>query len=92
MNERLEAVVAGRVQLVMYRDFAWRKAHGLGLKGEVQNLKDGTVRVVAEGPKEALEKYLLKLHKGSLLARVDSVSASWLPATGTYTSFDIRYD
>ena len=54
MNERLEVVVAGRVQLVMYRDFAWRKAHGLGLKGEVQNLKDGTVRVVAEGPEEVL--------------------------------------
>src|SRR3989344_224255 len=49
MNERIETIVSGRVQVVMYRDFATRKARGLGLVGEVKNLPDGTVRVVAEG-------------------------------------------
>ena len=91
MQERLEAIVHGRVQMVMYRDFAQRKATGLKLSGEVQNLKDGTVRVVAEGPREKLECYLQKLHKGSLLARVERVEHEWRPATGEFTRFVIVY-
>ncbi len=92
MNERLEAAVSGRVQLVMYRDFATRKARGLKLVGEVQNMPDGTVRVIAEGPRETLEAYVEKLKRGSLLSRVEGVETTWLPATNTYTAFSINYD
>mgnify|MGYP001560276488 CR=1 FL=1 len=92
MNERLEAIVSGRVQLVMYRDFVTRKARGLKLVGEVQNLPDGTVRVVAEGPRQTLEVYVEKLKRGSLLSNVESVETTWLSATGTYTAFTINYD
>jgi acylphosphatase len=91
MNERLEAIVRGRVQLVMYRDFARRKALRLKLCGEVRNLPDGTVRVVAEGPREALEKYLEKLHRGSVLARVEGIDARFREATGQYDNFSIIY-
>ena len=85
MQERVKAIVSGRVQLVMYRDFATRKARNLGLVGEVQNCKDGTVRVIAEGPREKLEIFLVKLKKGSLLSRVDDVvSATWGTPTGEY--------
>ena len=91
MTERLEAIVSGKVQMVMFRDFVQRKARGLKLMGEVRNLKDGTVRVVAEGDHTTLEKLLSKLNRGPLLARVDSVSASWLPATQEYKSFKISY-
>lgn len=90
--ERMEAIVSGRVQLVMYRDFATRKARGLGLVGEVQNLPDGTVRVVAEGERTKLEAYVQKLRKGSLLSRVEEVRATYVPAKGDYTYFDINYD
>ena len=90
--ERLEAIVSGRVQLVMYRDFAQRKASGLNLTGAVQNLPDGTVRVIAEGPRPMLERYVLKLRKGSLLSNVEDVRVTWLPATGEYKYFDINYD
>lgn len=92
MNERLEATISGRVQLVMYRDFAQRKAKGLRLVGEVQNLKDKTVRVVAEGPRVRLNHYVEKLKKGSLLSHVEDVQTTWLPATNNYTRFDINYD
>ncbi len=91
MQERLEAIVSGRVQMVMYRDFAQRKASGLGLTGTVENLPDGTVRVVAEGSRERLERLLAKLHKGSLLAHVEGVSHEWLPATGEFARFAITY-
>ena len=91
MNERMEAIVNGRVQMVIYRDFSQRKARGLALMGEVENLKDGTVRVIAEGPRDRLERYVAKLHKGPLLAHVEGVSATWLPAIGSYEKFLITY-
>lgn len=89
--ERIEAIVSGRVQMVMFRDFAERKARGLKIVGEVMNLTDGTVRVVAEGEREKLERYIKKLWHGPLLARVEDVSVSWLPATGAYKKFSITY-
>ncbi|KND51176.1 MAG: acylphosphatase [Parcubacteria bacterium C7867-001] len=92
MNERLEATVSGRVQLVMYRDFVQRKASGLKLTGFVKNIPDGTVRVVAEGSRESLERLLARLHKGSLLSKVDTVSPSWHPATGEFMKFVIAYE
>jgi len=92
MNERLEAIVSGRVQLVMFRDFVQRKASALKLTGEVMNQKDGTVRVVAEGPKEKLETLQAKLHKGSLLSRVEHVTETWRPAENAFTKFSITYE
>lgn len=91
MHERLEAIVRGRVQMVMYRDFAQRKARGRALTGTVQNLPDGTVRVIAEGPRPALEDYLKKLRSGPLLAQVSGVDVQWLPASGGFKGFDILY-
>lgn len=84
--------VTGRVQLVMYRDFATRKARGLSLVGEVQNLPDKSVRIVAEGPRPALEKYVRKLEQGSLLSNVEEVSVTWGEATNQYKNFSIQYD
>lgn len=77
--------------MVMFRDFAQRKARGLKLVGAVQNKTDGTVHVIAEGPRASLERYLAKLHGGPLLARVEGVTAAWLPATGSFEGFQILY-
>ena len=92
MPERIEAIISGRVQGVMFRDFACRKARGLKLTGEVQNLRDGTVRVIAEGPRAVIETYIAKLNKGSLLAHVENVSVSWHTPTNIYRSFTINYE
>lgn len=91
MNQRLSAIVSGRVQMVMYRDFAQRMAWVNKLTGEVENLPDGTVRVVAEGDRVRLERFLKKLHGGPLLARVDAVAHEWGEATGEFSSFRIIY-
>jgi len=87
----LEAKITGRVQMVMFRDFACRNARSLGLTGTVRNLPDGSVRVAAEGEEAALGKFLERLHRGSLLSRVDSVSAEWSDAFEHFGSFDIVY-
>lgn len=91
MPERLEVIVSGRVQMVMYRDFVQRMASRRGLVGEVMNLPDGTVRVIAEGARPQLESLLARLHDGPLLADVKGAMPSWLPATSTYKKFSITY-
>ncbi len=70
---KLQAIVSGRVQRVMYRDFIKRKARKLNIRGFVQNLKDGKVLIEACGEKDALNTLLDFSKKGSLLARVDNI-------------------
>jgi acylphosphatase len=77
--------------MVLYRDFVCRNAKSLGLVGEVRNLPDGTVRVIAEGPRDALLKLIVRLHKGSLLAHVREVEVTWRSMLGTFTAFNITY-
>ena len=91
MNERLEARISGRVQMVMYRDFTCRMASRYSLTGEVQNLPDGTVSVIAEGSKNNLERLLKRLHTGPLFARVEKIDFVWNQATGEYRKFFITY-
>lgn len=91
MKKRLEAKIVGRVQMVMYRDFATRNAKKLGLIGYVQNEHDGSVTVIAEGEEAALEEYLALLHKGSLLSRVETIAPAWRDASGEYKDFSIHY-
>ena len=74
---RLVALVKGRVQGVGYRAFAQKKALELGLSGYAENLPDGRVEVVAEGPKEALELFLHHLKQGPRLARVEAGEVQW---------------
>jgi acylphosphatase len=86
-----EILVEGDVQGVGYRNFAQRKASMLGLIGFVMNLRDGRVRVRAEGGRESIEELVRDLQKGPPLSRVDKVSVTWLPPSGRFTSFAIRY-
>jgi len=91
MQKRLECTVIGRVQFVMYRDFAARAARNLGLVGTVKNNADKTVTVIAEGDESRLAAYLKKLAQGSMLSRVDRIDVVWREPAGTFSSFDIVY-
>jgi acylphosphatase len=92
MQERLHAIVSGRVQMVMYRDFTYRNAKKLSLRGQVRNLPNGTVEVVAEGSRSDLEKLVEKLKEGPLFAHVTDVAVSWLPITGAFQTFRISFE
>jgi acylphosphatase len=89
-EQRLEAVVHGRVQGVGFRIFVVRAARRLGLHGWVANEAAGRVRCVAEGSGPALETLLTELGEGPSGAWVDRVDAAWSPATGTFSDFDVR--
>ena len=87
---RLDATVRGRVQGVGFRYFVLREAMDLGLHGWVANTMDGSVRCVAEGPRDRLDTLLALLRAGPPAAIVEGVSEMWMPATGTLGSFGVR--
>ena len=87
---RLHAKVYGRVQGVYFRATTQRTANSLNVNGWVRNNPDGTVEVVAEGDKDALEQMLQFLQEGSPSAQVQRVDDTWQKATGTFDNFAIR--
>jgi acylphosphatase len=72
---------------VAFRWYARQQAEQLGLKGYVRNLPDGSVRIVAEGAREALEAFLNWAGHGPAHAHVAFVDSSWTTATGEYDDF-----
>lgn len=77
--------------MVMFRDFVQRKARALSLSGTVENLENRTVRVVAQGSEENLEKLIEYLHKGPFLARVMRVALEWEEPKEILQGFKIAY-
>lgn len=90
-DARLTAVVYGGVQGVGFRFFARVQARALGLYGYVRNQPDGSVQVVAEGPRAALEHLLDALRRGPATAAVARVEARWSPAEQTFSGFAIQH-
>ena len=80
--ERLVVRVHGRVQGVGYRAFVCDVAQTLGLSGSVQNCRDGSVRVEAEGPRDVLVRLLRTLQEGPPAARVSRVTEEWSEPRG----------
>lgn len=91
MNKKIICIVSGRVQEVFFRDFTHRIAKKFSLTGTVENLSDGTVKVIAEGEESKLNEFLAKLKHGPLLAHVDDVRVEWGKATNSFSDFKIVY-
>jgi len=83
----LNLLIVGRVQGVFYRASTLEQAQGLNLTGWVKNLADGSVEVVAEGSRHALEDLLEWCKRGPPAAEVEHVSARWGPHRGEFRTF-----
>lgn len=81
-SARATVLVRGRVQGVGYRAFVRRRALDLGLAGQVENLADGRVEVVAEGPRLDLEHLLVHLQRGPVHAAVAGLDVAWSEPVG----------
>jgi acylphosphatase len=79
---RLTALVSGEVQGVNFRNFARRLARDAGLAGYAENLSDGRVEVVAEGPRDELEALLYQLYRGPTHAQVEAIDVAWGEGSG----------
>ena len=85
------AVVRGRVQGVGFRYSAVREATRLRVTGEVANLPDGSVEVIAEGDSASLEALLSWLRRGPPGAHVSGVDVDHGPFTGRFRRFDVAF-
>jgi len=89
--QEIECIVHGKVQGINYRNFVKKKADALWLSGEVENIPDFKVRVVAQGPEEKLEKLIEHLRKGPFGAKVSNVEVNWREPIRKYQGFEIKY-
>ena len=90
-HEQFRAMVRGRVQGVCFRSTTGDEARRLGLAGYARNLDDGSVEVVARGPRESLAQLLDFLHHGPSVARVTAVEIEWGDQSETPSPFAIRF-
>jgi acylphosphatase len=89
--KRLVVDVYGYVQGVFFRYTTRKIARKLGLTGYVQNMPDGSVHIVAEGPDSDLKELLEFSKKGPRNARVDKVEHTFQEAQDTYKGFDYKF-
>jgi len=87
MMKKLVAVVSGKVQEVGYRARVVDMANALGLKGMIENQKDGRVKIIAEGDEERLKWFEDAIGIKNTLIFVSSIEKEYFSASGEFTSF-----
>src|ERR1700722_18077424 len=87
---RLTAWARGRVQGVGFRWWVRSQALELGLVGFAENLTDGRVKVVAEGPRGACGELLDRLAGPGTPGQVTALTHRWDEPRGGLTGFAER--
>ena len=88
---RAHLIIEGRVQGVWFRESTRLEAVSLGVFGWVRNLPDGTVEIMAAGPKEAAKGLASWGRHGPPVARVDHVHEKYQEWQGEFQSFEIVF-
>lgn len=91
MKEMRLIRIHGKVQGVGYRFFATRVARRLGLKGHIQNLRDGTVEAMVEGEREKIDEWIEELREGPRYAEVSRIDQERRDYRGQYGDFDVKF-
>lgn len=89
-TERVEVVYAGRVQGVGFRASTRAVARHHDVAGWVRNEPDGTVRLIAEGEREELDRFLRGVRE-AMERHVESVRVERSRPTGEFDGFEIRH-
>ena len=84
---RLTAYVSGKVQEVGYRGRVVDMANELGLKGTIGNLKDGRVKIIAEGDDDNLRLFESAIDIKNALIFVSRIDKEYSPARGEFDGF-----
>lgn len=84
---RVTAHVHGTVQGVGFRYWTWKQAEKLGLVGSAANLEDGSVRVIAEGPRWAVRDLLQEMQGPDAPGAVFRLDTHFESPAGDLTGF-----
>jgi acylphosphatase len=89
--KRFEIIVKGIVQKVGYRDYVEEVARRLGIVGFVENVKDGSVRIICE-TQEMVKRFIDQISIKEGLIKVEDIQIKDLGiATGEFKYFEIKY-
>ena len=91
MKERRIIRIHGKVQGVGYRFFATSRARKLGLKGSIENQRDGTVVVDVEGEQSVIDQWIDDLKEGPRYAEVTKIDQESKEFTGRLGDFDVKF-
>ena len=91
MKELRVLKIHGKVQGVGYRFFATRVARRLGLKGSIQNQRDGSIEAVVEGEKKTIDDWIEELKEGPRYAEVTKIDQETKDFTGRLGDFDVKF-
>ena len=86
----IEMIAQGRVQGVGFRYFCQREAVKIGIKGYVENLVNGDVKILTEGEKELINKYIIAIRNNHPYASVVNLIQKEIPLSGKYRHFSIK--
>ena len=85
--KRLTAYVSGKVQKTGYRSRVVETARTLKLKGFVENLDDGRVKIIAEGEEEKLKWFLEAIDIKDSLIQVSGIEKEYGSVAGDISKF-----
>ena len=85
--KRLTAYISGKVQRVGYRATVIQLANGLGIKGIIENLSDGRVRIIAEGDDEKMKLFEESININNTFIQVNSIEKIYSQPYGEFGSF-----
>lgn len=88
---RAGIIVHRTVQRVGFRYAVLDAATSLEIAGHVKNIPNGTVEIVAEGPRENIESLTQKIRDVREPAVVKDIQVSYSETTGKFESFRIAY-
>lgn len=83
--------IHGKVQGVGFRFFATRVARRLGLKGWIQNVRDGSVEAAVEGDSDAIDRWIEELREGPRYAEVSRIDQERRDYRGQFGDFDVKF-
>ena len=88
-RSRIHILYSGHVQGVGFRYTVKSVAAGFEVTGQVRNLPDGRVELVAEGPREELEAFRRAIRESGLEHFIRDENINWSEAAGEFRGFEI---
>jgi len=80
--------ISGNVQRVGYRAKVMSIANALGIKGFIQNLPDGRVKIIAQGKQSELDKLIQAINISNSLINVTNIEQEYSTYSDDYEGFN----
>jgi acylphosphatase len=88
-RKQMQVLYSGHVQGVGFRYTVKQVASGFEVVGQVRNLSDGRVELIAEGSRAELDAFRQALRESGMEHFIDREEVSWREASNQFRGFQI---